>query len=129
MAGRNQYLDSQRRAVRQGIQIGEATMAQFMLDTLMLTVSDPAVMGGDAFGKGRMARLVEGWEETMDQCWDALNKGPEADYIQAKMDRALRPLVDEEKRQWHPFSERYPYLMEADYGPGRGRSGGKKPGG
>ena len=54
--GKNGYLQRQRNTVNVYRQAEKETYIQFMTDTLILTLNDPAVMGKDVFGEKRMPR-------------------------------------------------------------------------
>ena len=59
--GKNGYLQRQRNTVNVYRQAEKETYIQFMTDTLILTLNDPAVMGKDVFGEKRIRRVVEAW--------------------------------------------------------------------
>lgn len=53
--GKNGYLQRQRNTVNVYRQAEKETYIQFMTDTLILTLNDPAVMGKDVFGESASA--------------------------------------------------------------------------
>lgn len=56
--GKNGYLQRQRNTVNVYRQAEKETYIQFMTDTLILTLNDPAVMGKDVFGEKRIRRVA-----------------------------------------------------------------------
>ena len=62
--GKNGYLQRQRNTVNVYRQAEKETYIQFMTDTLILTLNDPAVMGKDVFGEKRIRRVVEAWSRS-----------------------------------------------------------------
>ena len=62
--GKNGYLQRQRNTVNVYRQAEKETYIQFMTDTLILTLNDPAVMGKDVFGEKRIRRVVEARSST-----------------------------------------------------------------
>lgn len=85
------------------------TTVQFMTDMLMLTLNDPDVMGKDVFGKKRLAKVIKAWGEKWDLFHGALELGEDREYIQAKLDEALRRIIGD---ALIPFPERYEWLSE-----------------
>ena len=83
--GKNGYLQRQKNTVNVYRQAEKETYIQFMTDTLILTLNDPAVMGKDVFGEKRIRRVVEAWGKVFDKYHGALEKGDEQDYWQIKM--------------------------------------------
>lgn len=77
--GKNGYLQRQRNTVNVYRQAEKETYIQFMTDTLILTLNDPAVMGKDVFGEKRIRRVVEAWGKVFDKYHGALEKGDEQD--------------------------------------------------
>lgn len=65
--GKNGYLQRQRNTVNVYRQAEKETYIQFMTDTLILTLNDPAVMGKDVFGEKRIRRVVEAWGQGLRQ--------------------------------------------------------------
>ena len=65
--GKNGYLQRQRNTVNVYRQAEKETYIQFMTDTLILTLNDPAVMGKDVFGEKRIRRVVEAWGKVFDK--------------------------------------------------------------
>lgn len=96
------------------------TFVQYMTDTLMLTLNDPAVMGKDVFGYARLKKVLEAWGANYDKFFDAMTLKPEADYAREKMDRALRSIVPEGE-PFDPFEARYEWLPQITY---EGKKGG-----
>ena len=65
--GKNGYLQRQKNTVNVYRQAEKETYIQFMTDTLILTLNDPAVMGKDVFGEKRIRRVVEAWGKVFDK--------------------------------------------------------------
>ena len=65
--GKNGYLQRQRNTVNVYRQAEKETYIQFMTDTLIITLNDPAVMGKDVFGEKRIRRVVEAWGKVFDK--------------------------------------------------------------
>lgn len=114
MNQKNKYLA--RQAARdQAIQEAmEVTMRQIMVDTLILTLNDPEVMGSDTFGYSRLMKVLDGWDEKYETYAGAITKGPEADYLRGKLDQALKQIVGK-KGEFHPFEERYQWVAPITY--------------
>lgn len=93
--GKNGYLQRQRNTVNVYRQAEKETYIQFMTDTLILTLNDPAVMGKDVFGEKRIRRVVEAWGKVFDKYHGTLEKGDEQDYWQIKMDMNLKGILGE----------------------------------
>ena len=100
MARQREKIDAYRMAERE-------TYIQYMTDTLMVTLNDPRVMGKDVFGKTRLKRIVDAWGKAYDQYHQALEKSPEADYWQTKLDQALEAILGDELL---PFEQRYDWV-------------------
>lgn len=109
---RNAYLAKEQEKFRQIEAAVRQTYRQYMVDTLVLTLNDPQVMGKDVFGAARLEKLLPAWERTYDLYFDAMTKLPEADYKREKMDAALRAIL---KKKFVPFLQRYDYLPEIRY--------------
>ena len=109
--GKNGYLQRQRNTVNVYRQAEKETYIQFMTDTLILTLNDPAVMGKDVFGEKRIRRVVEAWGKVFDKYHGALEKGDEQDYWQIKMDMNLKGILGE--KDFEPFEKRYEWVKQA----------------
>lgn len=90
-------------------QAEKETYIQFMTDTLVLTLNDPAIMGKDVFGKKRIQRVIKGWGEKYDQYCGALVPGDEADYHQIKLDERLSQIFGDD---FEKFGKRYYWLND-----------------
>lgn len=106
------YLQRQKAAVGVYRQAEKDTYIQFMTDTLMVTLNDPAVMGKDVFGKQRIKKVVEAWGKAFDKYHGALEKNDEADYWQEKLDQQLRAILGDELV---PFPKRYDWIPQFGY--------------
>ena len=82
--GKNGYLQRQRNTVNVYRQAEKETYIQFMTDTLILTLNDPAVMGKDVFGEKRIKKVLEAWGKVFDKFHGALEKGDEQDFWQIR---------------------------------------------
>lgn len=111
--GKNGYLERQKNTVNVYRQAEKETYIQFMTDTLMVTLNDPKVMGRDVFGEKRIVKIVDAWGEMYDLYHGALEAGPEADYIQEKLDCRLKPIAG---KRFLPFAERYKWIKAVSYG-------------
>lgn len=89
------------------------TYIQYMTDTLMITLNDPEYVGRDVFGEDRITKVVLGWGKVFDEYHGALEKGPEADYYQEKLDERLKKIL--KKRGVVPFRKRYDWLIKPKY--------------
>ena len=101
--GKNGYLQRQRNTVNVYRQAEKETYIQFMTDTLILTLNDPAVMGKDVFGEKRVRRVVEAWGKVFDKYHGALEKGDEQDYWQGILG----------EKDFEPFEKRYEWVKQA----------------
>lgn len=108
---KNGYLQRQRNTVNVYRQAEKETYIQFMTDTLILTLNDPAVMGKDVFGAKRIRKVVEAWGKVFDKYHGALEKGDEQDFWQVKLDQNLKGVLGEEG--FAPFKTRYDWVKEA----------------
>lgn len=115
MAKRNGYLDRQKARNKVLQDATRQTFQQYMTDTLILTLNDPAVMGKDVFGYDRLMKVVKAWGEKYDQYFTAMTRDPEADYVRVKMDEAMKRIC-EKHGQFVPFEERYDWLPKITYG-------------
>lgn len=109
--GKNGYLQRQKNTVDAYRKAERQTYVQFMVDTLVLTLNDPEVMGKDTFGAKRIRNVVNGWMDTFDLYHGALEKGDEQDFWQIKLDQNLKAILGEEG--FDPFSKRYDWVKEA----------------
>lgn len=112
MKVRNGYLD---RKAKRELVIQEATRqtyCQFMIDMLVLTLNDPAVMGKNAFGYKRIKKVIGAMINNYDKHFTALTKDDEADYFRAKIDEAIKRICGAE---FVPFEKRYEWLSEITY--------------
>ena len=112
---RNAYLTRQQAKESVLQQATAEIYQQFMADTLMLTLNDPEIMGKDTFGYERLKRVAERWSRYIDQFYPALTGGPEADYLQTKMDEGIRQIM-RGSEDFKPFEERYDWLPKNKYG-------------
>jgi hypothetical protein len=83
-----------------------------MIDMIMVTLNDPDVMGKDVFGKKRITEVVLAVSKNFDKYHGALEKGPEADYYQDKLDDALGAFLGDSLQ---PFETRYGWIKKQKY--------------
>ena len=106
---KNDYLrrQEQRDAVirRSSFEMAE----QLFTDCLAIVLNDPAVMGKDVFGEDRIRRVVKELMRERDIWIDAVNPGPEADYMREKLDQRLKQIF---RKEFEPFDLRYSWAMK-----------------
>lgn len=102
-------LQRQKRAVDAWRTAERETWIQYLADTMMVVLNDPAVMGR-AFGKKRIMRVFQAWGDVQREYLEALNDGAESDYVQAKLDERLKLILGGEG--FEPFGERYPWVKQ-----------------
>lgn len=91
---------------------------QRMWDAVQLALRNPEVMSKDILGRGRIQKLYEGVKAEMSKYYKAFTPDVEADYIQQKLDDALREIWGEDLQS---FEERYPAIKQPGYDkPGKG---------
>lgn len=100
----NAYLDRRNAELQLALTTGEQAGWQEAVDMFSLALSDPDVMGGDAFGQERMARVLDSVREYFRYFRLAWQMAPESDYMQELIDRRLKALY---KDQFTPFEARY----------------------
>lgn len=110
--GKNGYLKQRRAEIDTYRQAEKDTYIQYMTDMLMVTLNDPDVMGKDVFGAKRIAKIVDAMGKKFDQYHGALEDIPEADYLQEKLDRRLRPIAG---NRFVPFADRYKWIKKIFY--------------
>lgn len=107
----NAFLAKQQAIQQKCFEVACEITAQQMYDYLCIVLNDPAVMGKDVFGAGRLKKLHEAMK-TVDKYYvEAFVNSQESDYYQEKMDAELRRIFGEVE----PFNKRYPFLKEWDY--------------
>lgn len=112
MSKQSGYLKRKKTEINVYRQAEKETFVQFMSDMFQITLNDSDVMGKDVFGEERIRRLVNAVSENYDIFCKALEKGPEADFYQDKLDARLRRIF---KDKLVPFKERYPWVKEQVY--------------
>jgi hypothetical protein len=115
--GRNAFLEQQKAAQRECLNIGVRCGRQQIMDLLSLVLRDPEIMGKDTFGKDRLIKVVDGISDYIDKYQPAWDKSDETDYYQKKLDDALVEAYGEALQD--SFHERYPYAPEYDYVKGK----------
>lgn len=86
--------------------------AQQMFDMMCLALHDPEVMGKyRTIGAEQLKRIHDGMYKYEKMYHEAWTFTQESDYLQDKLDAALREIFGEVV----PFNERYPYQREWNY--------------
>ena len=110
MGGKNAFLAKQRAERQAYIQASERVTRQLMADCMMLVLNEDF-----GFGYDRIRRMMDAVIAKYDLFHDALDGGPEADYMQEKLDDAIRRIM-KDRETFYPFRERYPEIKEITYG-------------
>ena len=112
MGVKNAYI-AQREADRERFFVSGCDLAaQQMFDMLCLALHDPEVMGkGHTIGAERLKRIHNAMYEYEKKFHDAWTHTQESDYLQEKLDAALRDIFG----IIAPFNERYPYQRDWNY--------------
>lgn len=111
MSRRNAFLARQEATQQAYIEASERVTRQLMVDSMMIVLNRDF-----GFGFDRIKKLVDALTETYDQYHDALDGGVEADYVQEKLDAAIRAIM-QGKEEFCPFRERYPEIKAITYKP------------
>lgn len=111
------FLARQREKERVFLDVGLQCGRQQIIDMMSLVLRDPAIMGRDTFGKGRLMKVVRGIGDYIDKYNPAWQKNDDSDYYQKKLDDALAEAYGNELCD--SFHKRYEYAPEYDYGKGR----------
>lgn len=106
---RNGYQDRKKVEVDTYRTAEKDTQIQYMTDTLVLTLNDPAVMGKDVFGKERLQKIIEAWGKKYDEFHAVFEDNDETDYYQLMLDKCLRQIFGD---QMDSFGERYPWIKD-----------------
>ena len=115
--GKNSFLEKQKATQRAYFDAGLQSGRQQILDMMSLVLNDPAIMGKDTLGKGRLIKVVKGIGEYIDKYQPAWEKTDDADYYQKKMDDNLAEIYGEDLHD--SFYQRYQFAPEFDYTKGR----------
>lgn len=93
---------------------GFDTGLQFMTDIFEACLNDPAVVGKDTFGKGRMMKLRNATTDMVDKLRPSMYgvTNPEADVLQAHIDAKLKKVWGDQYDEW---PVRYPNLVPCSY--------------
>lgn len=114
MKNKNGFLRRQEQMQDNFWNAGRDMGLQLAADCFQDVLGDPAVMGKDVFGAGRMQKVCAAVQERIDFWSPALDaRNPEADVLQKKLDKRLRRVW---KEHLLPFPERYPMLKRCSYG-------------
>lgn len=111
MAKRNAYLDKQKAAKENFMQMVEHIVRQYDIDTLCIAINR---CGG--YGYDRIMELMDVWHEVRVEYKDAINPhvSVEADVAQEHMDRELARIM-RGKAPLIPFEERQPFVRKIKY--------------
>lgn len=107
---KNAYLQKQKVTIDAYRQAEKETTMQYMIDTLLLVLHNPEVMGKDTFGLKRIRRLMAAWSIEIQRYEQVFHRVDEQDYWQVKLDQQLKEILGDE---FVPFSKRYEWLREA----------------
>lgn len=110
MKCKNAYLEKQRATQQEYIRVSERVTRQLMVDCMMVVLNEEF-----GFGYDRIRRVVDALIVRYDQYHDALDGGPEADYLQEKLDEAISRIMKDRER-FYTFRERYPDIKAISYG-------------
>jgi hypothetical protein len=113
---KNDYLARQRAAQQTYLDIGEEMGIQKAWDYIQIVLHNPAVMGKNALGKGKIKKVYEELAKVSDHYKTAFSDDKEADYRQEELDGVLREIWGDE---FVPFKDRYPYIKEQSYKKGK----------
>jgi len=110
LRGKNAFLEKQRVIQQEYIRVSERVTRQLMVDCMMVVLNEEF-----GFGYDRIKRVVDTLVVRYDQYHDALDGGPEADYVQEKLDEAISRIMKDRER-FYTFRERYPDIKTITYG-------------
>lgn len=98
--------DVQDRLLKIGTEVGQ----QQVFDALALALRDPAVMGAKGvLGPAKVKTVCQRVQEIVQEFADAWSPGPEQDYQQDRLDRALKDIFGGDLQ---PFAVRYPFIKD-----------------
>lgn len=101
--------DVQDKLLRIGTEVGQ----QQVFDALALALRDPEIMSAKGvLGPAKVKTVCQRVQEIVQEFADAWSPGPEQDYQQDRLDRALKDIFGEELQ---PFKQRYPFMKEQKY--------------
>lgn len=107
----NAYLAKQENVRKAYSMAAETVMKQFMLDTMMIAISEEF-----GFGADRIERLIKRWGKIYTEYYPCLNatSSDEADVQRYKLDEQIKPLISA-TFAYEPFEKRYPDLKKVKY--------------
>ena len=111
MAKQNDYLAKQNALMQTCFEAGCELATQQIFDMLCLVLNDPQIMGKNVYGAQRLKKIHDALTAREAIYHDAWTHTEESDYLQEKLDAALREIFGEIE----PFNERYPYMKEWNY--------------
>lgn len=112
MGKKSGYLEREKAKIGVYRQAEKETYIQFMSDMFQIALNDPEVMGKDVFGEERIRRITDAVGRNFDTFHGALEKIPESDYFQEKLDARLRRIF---KEKLIPFRDRYFWVRRERY--------------
>lgn len=108
MMPKNAYAKKLREQKRIETDIIRQWEAQFCLGMMTFVLTDKKVMGKDTFGKKRLTRIGQAFNQIYDECIIALSKHPESDYMRENIDRGLRQILGDGAPPWQGRYEHWP---------------------
>ena len=111
-AAKNAYVAKQFAVKQALVDAGVASGKQRMVDYMTIALRDPAIVGKDIWGRGRIDKLFAELEALDKEYAEAYTTGKEADHLQDKLDRKLREVYGDDLV---PFSVRQPDIMQPGY--------------
>lgn len=110
--GRNGYREREKTKIDIFRTAEKDTQIQYMTDTLVLVLNDPAIMGKDVFGKKRLLKIIEAWGKKYDEFHAVFENNDETDYYQMKLDKCLRQIFGDDMEN---FGARYPWIRDQTF--------------
>ena len=104
MAKKNLYLENKRKKLENVCEITQRWTAQLCLDVMTIVLNDPEVMGKDVFGKQRLRKIWNAFNDEYAMWAVGLSRNTEASYVRKKMDDRLKEIWGNEADGWQ---ERY----------------------
>ena len=109
MAKRSAYLVKQRAIEDEIYRVSERITHQFDLDTMQEALNE---FPKTAFGYDLIIEFTEFWLKIRQSHEGCLQRGPEQDYHQAKLDEKLFWIARNHPENHIPFKKRYPELKK-----------------
>lgn len=109
---KNDYKSQRREIAQNYFDVGEEMGVQKMADYLAIALHSPECMKKNVYSRERIDEFFAYLQTVVDFYAKAFGDSNEADYIQQKLDDALKEIY---KDDFQPFYERYPYLKDESY--------------